>query len=159
MVNEKMPENREEKGTNPRRGAVLSRMDNPDHFWPTRCGADYVANLAPAWDWDVAVAACQMRAGYDIGEGGRAIVAGMPVSGQRIGVECGVAVPEGGLTVDDGKGAVGENMERLAYNATIFIACGLAGSLIVRGTWGFPSMLIGGCVLAAIVRPSWSVGR
>ncbi len=93
-----MAENQAEKGTNPRRGAVLSRMDNPDEIWPTRCGADYVANLAKPQNWAVAAAACQMRAGYDIGEGGRAIVADMPVSGSRIGVECGVGSEIGSYT-------------------------------------------------------------
>lgn len=90
-----MAENQAEKGTNPRRGAVLSRMDNPDEIWPTRCGADYVAHLAKPQNWAVAVAACQMRAGYDIGEGGRAIVADMPLRASRIVSEGGVSVSEG----------------------------------------------------------------
>ncbi|WP_395370758.1 hypothetical protein [Komagataeibacter diospyri] len=109
-----MPENREEKGTNADSGMVLSRMDKPNNFWPTRCGADYVANLAPARNWDVAATICQMRAGYDIGDGGRAIVADMPIRAPRIGAECGVTVAEGDLTVDDGKGAVRANMESVA---------------------------------------------
>ncbi|WEQ51193.1 hypothetical protein LV478_11695 [Komagataeibacter oboediens] len=90
-----MPENREEKGTNADSGMVLSRMDASDEIWPTRCGADYVANLAKPQNWAVAAAACQMRAGYDIGDGGRAIVADMPLRASRIGAECGVAVSEG----------------------------------------------------------------
>ena len=62
---------------------------------PTRCGADYVAHLAKPQSWAVAVAACQMRAGYDIGEGGRAIVDNMPLRASRIGAERGVTVSEG----------------------------------------------------------------
>ena len=86
-----MPENREEKGTNADSGMVLSRVDNPADFWPTRCGADYVANLAPARNWDVAATICQMRVGCDVGEVGRAVLADMPLRASRIGAECGEA--------------------------------------------------------------------
>lgn len=95
MVSREMPENREEKGTNPDSGVVLSGMDNPADFWPERCGADYVANLAPAKNWDVAVTACQMRAGYDIGETGRAVLADMALRASRIGADGDVIGSEG----------------------------------------------------------------
>lgn len=90
-----MAENQAEKGTNPRRGAVLSRMDASAEIWPNRCGADYRAQLASPRNWAVAAAACQMRAGYDIGEGGRAILDNMPVSASGIGAEGVVSVSEG----------------------------------------------------------------
>lgn len=85
-------------------------MDTQE-IWPTRCGADYVANLAKPQNWAVAAAACQMRAGYDIGEGGRAIVDDMPVSGARIGAECGVGSEIGSCTGEGHDGAVRANME------------------------------------------------
>lgn len=82
-----MAETQAEKGTNPYGGMVLSRMDSSDEIWPHRCGADYVANLAPAKNWDVAATICQMRAGYDIGEVGRAVLADIPLRASRIGAE------------------------------------------------------------------------
>ncbi|KAB8122442.1 hypothetical protein D3W54_14720 [Komagataeibacter medellinensis] len=66
-------------------------MTEPSEIWPERCGADYVANLAPAKNWDVAATICQMRAGYDIGEVGRAVLADIPLRASRIGAEGGVA--------------------------------------------------------------------
>jgi len=70
-------------------------MDNPADFWPERCGDEYVANLAPAKNWNVAVTLCQMRAEYDIGETGRAVLADMPLRASRIGAECGAIGSEG----------------------------------------------------------------
>ncbi|AQU86206.1 hypothetical protein B0W47_00625 [Komagataeibacter nataicola] len=56
-----MPENREEKGTNADSAVVLSGMESPSEIWPHRCGADYVANLAPPIDWNAAAARCRAR--------------------------------------------------------------------------------------------------
>lgn len=67
-------------------------MDTQE-IWPDRCSAGYRAQLAPPRNWAVAAAACQMRAGYDIGESGRAIVDNMPVSASGIGAECGQRFP------------------------------------------------------------------
>ncbi|QHC36947.1 hypothetical protein FMA36_00195 [Komagataeibacter xylinus] len=69
-----MAENQHENSTNPRAGVVLSSMDNPDEIWPHRCGADYVANLAPPIDWNAAAARCRARCERD-----------MAVSASRIG--------------------------------------------------------------------------
>ncbi len=82
-----MAKNQHENSTNHRARVVLSGMDKPDEIWPTRCGTDYVANLAPAKNWDVAATICQMRSGYDIGEVGRAVLADIPLRASRIGAE------------------------------------------------------------------------
>ena len=68
---------------------------NAQEIWPERCGADYVANLAPAKNWNVATTLCQMRAGCDIGETGRTVLADMAMRASRIGAECGVIGSEG----------------------------------------------------------------
>ena len=90
-MTEKMAKNQHENSTNPRAGVVISDMDNLEEIWPTRCGADYVANLAPARNWNVAATICQMRAGCDVGEVGRAMLADTPLRASRFAAECGVA--------------------------------------------------------------------
>lgn len=88
-------------------------MDTQE-IWPTRCGADYVANLAPARNWDVAAAICQMRVGCDVGGVGRAILADMPMRVPRIGAECGVGSEIGTSTREGIEAAVRANMESVA---------------------------------------------
>lgn len=90
-----MPENREENGTNAASGMVLSGMDNTAEIWPERCGDDYRSQLAPPKDWNMAVTICQMQAGCDIGETGRAVLADIPLRASRIGGDGGVSCSEG----------------------------------------------------------------
>ncbi|MEZ7136846.1 hypothetical protein [Komagataeibacter sp. SM21] len=70
-------------------------MDNTAEIWPERCGDDYRSQLAPPKDWNVAVTICQMQAGCDIGETGRAVLADMPLRASRIGADGGVTGSEG----------------------------------------------------------------
>ncbi|MFT8720604.1 hypothetical protein [Acetobacter sp.] len=80
-------------------------MDNPDEIWPTRCGADYVANLAPAIDWNAAAARCRARCERD-----------MAVSVPRIGAEGNEGVGLGSCTGEAGNVSVRSNTRRSFFH-------------------------------------------